>query len=244
MKKKKLIIIGIIIICAALIAALFAEGIFRINTPSVEEYPVRGVDVSSHQGMIDWEDLSSQSVDFAYIKATEGSNFADECFRRNFDGAMKSGVAAGAYHFFSYDSAGAQQAQNFIANVPVTEGMLPPAADVEFYGKYESAPPEREQVRRELSDFLYAIEEHYGVRPVIYATMRSYELYIKDDFSDYPLWIRDVYFTPSESIDWQFWQYSDKGRLTGYIGEEKYIDLNVYAGSGEELELLKTGRGD
>ena len=74
--------------------------------------------------------------------------------------------------------------------------------------------------------------------------MRSYELYIKDDFSDYPLWIRDVYFTPDEGIGWLFWQYSDKGRLTGYVGEERYIDLNAFAGSREELELLKIRRGD
>ena len=55
-------------------------------------------------------------------------------------------------------------------------------------------------------------------------------------FSDYDLWIRNVITKPKlESRDWKFWQYSGRGRLEGYNGEEKFIDLNVFNGSKEEF---------
>lgn len=56
-----------------IIAALIYNGIIWFNNPSKSEYPVRGVDVSSYQGDIDWQVLSSQGIDFAFIIATEGT---------------------------------------------------------------------------------------------------------------------------------------------------------------------------
>ena len=55
-------------------------GAILFNNPSREKYPVRGVDVSRHQGAINWKVLSQQDIAFAYIKATEGSNFVDKNF--------------------------------------------------------------------------------------------------------------------------------------------------------------------
>lgn len=239
--KKKIIITSICILAAAAFVLLFYTGIIRINGLEAQKYEVVGVDVSSHQGDISWDELKEQSVSFAYIKATEGSSFVDENFAENLEKARKSGVAAGAYHFFSYDSSGEAQADNFIKTVPKKDDMLIPAADVEFYGKYEKTPAERGFVRRELSAFLEKLEDYYGKKPVIYATMRSYELYIKEDFRDYPLWIRDVYFCPNESMGWSFWQYSDKGRLTGFSGRERFIDMNVFYSDKKALDEFLIG---
>lgn len=81
---------------------------------------------------MDWTALSNQGVSFAFIKATEGSSLQDVRFAENWEGALAAGVRPGAYHFFSYDSPGEQQAENFIRTVPVTEGALPPVVDIEF----------------------------------------------------------------------------------------------------------------
>ena len=54
-------------------AALFYNGVVLFNNPSNMEFPVRGVDVSSYQGTIDWNVLASQNIQFAFIKATEGN---------------------------------------------------------------------------------------------------------------------------------------------------------------------------
>ena len=137
--KKRIIIFAIIIAVitavAIIPAELFMNGFIKVN-PSKEEYAVRGVDVSSYQGKIDWQTLSEQGIDFAFIKATEGSSFADRNFEYNCIEVRKTPLRWGAYHFFSYDSGGDTQADNFIKTVPVTENMLPPVIDLEFYGDY------------------------------------------------------------------------------------------------------------
>ena len=127
-----------------------------------DEWEVFGVDVSSYQGEVDWPVLAEQGVDFAFIKATEGSLLQDRRFAANWAGAAAAGVRAGAYHFLSYDSPGETQADNFIAAVPVTEGALPPVVDIEFYGEYLDTPPEKERVRAILDPLLERLEsENY-----------------------------------------------------------------------------------
>ena len=74
------------------------------------------------------------------------------------------------------------------------------------------------------------------LRPMIYATNESWELYIQEQFDDYPLWIRDIWNTPKNSADWVIWQYTNRGRLKGFSGDEPYVDLNVFAGTVEEWE--------
>ena len=98
--------LAVLFLCAAVVAALFYTGVLKFNNPSRNTYPVRGVDVSSYQGTIDWEVLSSQNIQFAFIKATEGSGFVDPCFVDNLAGASETSLYIGAYHFFSFESSG------------------------------------------------------------------------------------------------------------------------------------------
>lgn len=135
---------------AAVLAALFFTGVLKLNTPSRERYPVRGVDVSSWQGEIDWPTLAGQGLSFAFIKATEGSGFTDPRFSYNWEEARKTALRVGAYHFFSYDSPGKTQADNFIAAVPREPGALPPVVDVEFYGDKAADPPAAADVHPQL----------------------------------------------------------------------------------------------
>lgn len=229
----------VIAVCAAVFlvltvaAVLVLEGWLPLNNPARDVYPVRGVDVSSYQGDIDWPLLARQDVAFAFIKATEGSSYVDPRFRDNWENATATGLRIGAYHFFSYDSAGDTQADNFIAQVPAIPGMLPPVVDIEFYGDKEQHPPPQEEVRRELDRLLARLEAHYGMRPILYATENSYTLYIAGGYDTYDIWIRNVLTQPtlSDGRAWTFWQYSNRGRLSGYSGRERFIDLNVFSGS-------------
>lgn len=221
-----------------LFIVLFLITIFllKINNPSRESYPVRGVDVSSYQGDIDWEILASQDIQFAFIKATEGSSYVDPYFEKNYSSAMKTGLRIGAYHFFSFESSGKTQAENFCGAAPYTDGMLPSVIDVEYYGSYNSLSGEElENVRSELRVCIDEIENHFGITPVIYATQKSKNEILGDEFSDCDLWIRSVYLRVPSDLNWSFWQYSDRQRLDGYSGEEKYIDMNVFNGSLEEF---------
>lgn len=217
--------------------ALVWNGIILLNNPSPSRYPVRGVDVSRYQGQINWELLASNDISFAFIKATEGSSHVDSCFSYNYEEARKTGLRVGAYHFFSYDSEGQTQADHYIAVVEKTDGMLPPVIDLEFYGDKEQNPPAQDQVRRELTVMLGRLEEYYGMKPIIYATEKSYKLYLADAFQEYDIWIRNVITSPhlSDHREWTFWQYTNRGKLEGYQGDENYIDMNVFRGSSEDF---------
>ena len=83
------------------------------------------------------------------------------------------------------------------------------------------------------------LESHYEMKPILYVTEKTYSLYIADTFSDYDIWIRNVMTDPSlsDAREWTFWQYTNRKRLEGYEGEEKFIDMNVFYGTIDEFEL-------
>lgn len=214
--------------------------VIRINPCFAAAYELRGIDVSHYQGAIDWEKIASQDVDFAFIKATEGSSYVDEYFYDNWQAAAQTELYVGAYHFFSFDSRGQTQAELFIDTVGDLTGKLAPVIDIEYYGDKEKNPPKKEAVKEELGEMLRLLEENYRTRPVIYTTYKVYDRYIKGEFEEYPLWLRNVYYPPVGAVkeQWTFWQYTDRAVLEGYEGQEKYIDMNVFRGSREEFEEL------
>ncbi|MCD7890358.1 MAG: glycosyl hydrolase family 25 [Ruminococcus sp.] len=228
-KKIILILLGIIMIGAAgMVSVYFSEAI--VNK---ERFPVMGVDVSNYQGKIDWQELERQNVSFAFIKATESSGHIDEFARCNLESAAETNIKISAYHFFSFDSSGETQAENYISVVGKDDINMPPVVDIEYYSDKSANKPDGEELEKVLTPLMTRLEDYYGVKPIIYTTLAMYNKY-KEYFSDYPLWIRSVYCEP-EFVQWKFWQYSDKGELYGFVGEEQYIDLNVYNGSEEEF---------
>ena len=238
--KRIAIPVGIIfsaVLLACVAYSLVWNGVIILNGFSARCYPVKGVDVSSYQGQIHWEELSGENISFAFIKATEGSSFVDKMFAYNFEAAQKTQLAVGAYHFFSYDSPGQTQAENFIKTVRPFDGMLPPVIDLEFYGDKEANPPSREYVDLQLKTMLQVLEEHYGQKPIIYATEKSYALYLAEDYEKYDIWIRNVLTKPelTDHRSWTFWQYTNREKLSGYHGEEQYIDMNVFNGNDQKF---------
>lgn len=199
-----------------------------INDWFVSERDTRGVDISGYQVDVDMKKLAEQGVQFAYIKATEGSSFVDNYFESNWRNAAEAGILAGAYHYFSFNVDGESQAENYMTSVgDDLHGRLIPAVDLEL-GE-NTARPKKDELVAELKVFNAAIEAKYGVKPLIYAQKDFYDTYLADDFADYPRWVRSVYYPASweNGDDWLVWQYKDRGELEGYSGGEKYIDLNV-----------------
>ena len=189
-----------------------------------------GVDVSSYQANINMNKLKEQNIKFIYIKATEGSSKQDDKFAENWENAKQAELLSGAYHFFSYDSEGKTQAENFIKTVGTDiKGRLLPVVDVEYYGDKEQNPPNKEDVIRELKIFLEMLEKEYEVKPLIYTEADLYDKYLKGEFDGYKKWMSSLYTPLSWNYkdDWYIWQYLNRGELEGYTGGEKYIDLNI-----------------
>jgi len=232
------VLAGVLAVLGAL-AVLLATGVVWPGRIFAAGYSVRGVDISSYQGDVDWTVLSSQDIDFAYIKATEGSSSVDSQFLRNWEGAVQTDLLIGAYHFVSFDSSGETQAAHVIDTVP-DGATLPIALDLEYYGEYFEHPPARERVDAVLMPLLEKLEEHYGAPPVIYATPEAYDRYLAGGYAEYPIWIRSIVLPArlSDGREWTLWQYSNRDRLKGYDGVEHYIDMNVFPGTREELAAL------
>lgn len=236
---RKLIIIGLGLLGVGyLVFISFETGILRFNYPSRDRYPVWGIDVSHHQGLIDWPRLAASGLSFAYIKATEGGDFVDPRFASNWAEAKRADLRRGAYHFFTFCRSGSSQVPNLLSVVPPEQDMLPPAVDVEYGGNCRSPPPPSE-IRRELRVFLDQAELAYGVRPILYVTRESYERIVSGHFPEHELWVRDVFRQPRYTADrpWLLWQYSNRGRLPGIVGP---VDLNVF--SGRRIDFDAVGR--
>jgi len=224
---------------AALVAAalagewLYESGRLRFNYPSHTRFPVRGIDVSHHQGLVDWETVARSGIHFAFIKATEGADHSDLRFEENWQAAGRAGLARGAYHYFTFCTPGARQAEHFIATLAPFTPELPPGVNVEFSGNCR-AWKSIAAIRRELAIFLSRVEEAQGVRPVLYLTRKSGREIAHGHFPRHRLWVRDILFEPDATRwgAWRFWQYADNARLPGIHGP---VDLNVFCCGLQQL---------
>lgn len=234
--------IGALIAVGAAVCLVFAAyeyGFVRANYPSHAEFPVRGIDVSRYQGVVDWAAVAAAGIDFAFIKATEGTDLRDPRFADNWAGAAAAGVRRGAYHFFTFCTRGEAQAANFVDAVPVDPTALPPAVDVEFAGNCRSWTSVA-AIQAELQAFLAAVEQAYGHRPIVYYTRESRERVLDGQVEGHPTWARSLFGRPRARFGaWTFWQYAHNGRLAGI---DHLVDLNVFYGSPQDLDALIEGR--
>ena len=229
---KRAFITAVVVLVAASALAFFVwRGDLRFNTPSREAYPVRGIDVSHHQGAIDWQRVRSSGIDFVYAKASQGSDFRDDAFVRYWDGARAVGLPRGAYHFFTLCRTGEEQARNFIAAVGNDMGELPPVIDAEFVGNCASRPPV-EDVAAELGVMIARVRQRFSRPPVLYVTYEFYDAYLAGKLPTVELWIRDIWRHPHlpDGRTWVFWQFHNRGSVDGVGGP---VDLNVFNGSRE-----------
>ncbi|MDR1847530.1 MAG: hypothetical protein LBR17_05380 [Bacteroidales bacterium] len=189
-------------------------------------YPVKGLDVSAHQGNINWKTVADSDIRFVFIKATEGINFSDTSFTNNCNAARKEGILVGAYHFFRFNREGKAQAEWFFSKVKPEMIDFPPIIDVEIaYGNLFSLF-KRDKIRSEIFIFLRHIEKFYHKKPIIYTNNKTYDEYIKGNFEDYDLWICKLCGEPTQK-DWIFWQYTHNGSIAGVDNE---VDLNTFNG--------------
>ena len=194
-------------------------------TRTPEPRPVRGVDASHHQGAIDWVRVRRDRIDFAYLKASEGSSFTDPRFVANARAARKAGLRVGGYHYFSLCSPGAPQAAHFadvLASAPAR--TMPPAVDLELLGSC-SDPPAREELLGEIGAFVDEVERSTGQRVVVYAYPDFEDRYQVRAAIDRRLWVRRIGSTPPAG-DWWIWQRDDSASIDGIEGP---ADLNVMA---------------
>ena len=200
-------------------------------------YLYYGIDVSHHQGRIDWERVARSSIEngypikFAIMKATESNTFTDPDYTDNIANARKAGFVCGVYHFYDPWTSPQKQAQHYINTVKLQKGDLVPVVDVERAGKSAD-------LRRDLLVYLKAIESHYGVKPIIYASAKFRKRHFNSaELDAYPFWVAHYYVVrPGTDKRWQIWQFTDHANVTGISG---YTDFNVFRGTEADFNALR-----
>lgn len=208
---------------------------FGISIP--DGYDIHGIDVSRYQHLIAWEEVKKMQVwniemGFAFIKATEGIGNVDPQFKRNWKKTKENDMPRGAYHFFIASKDGKLQAENFIRQVSLQPGDLPPVLDVEQRNGVSKAV-----LQKEVKKWLATVEDYYGVKPIIYTNADFYRQNLGSDFDSYPLWVAHYYEKQQPRIGrrWQFWQHNDSGNVNGITAK---VDFNVFNGDSTEFKSL------
>lgn len=208
---------------------------FGIALPA--NYSIHGIDVSRYQQRINWDAVSRMQVEdikisFAVIKATEGATRVDPNFKRNWQQCRDAGLVRGAYHFFIATRDGAKQARNFLRQVRLESGDMPPVLDIETTNGVV-AP----QLRKEVKAFLETVQAETGVMPIIYTNVDFYKRYLQDHFDEYPLWVAHYLeaHQPRIARRWVLWQHSEKGRVNGIRSK---VDFNVFNGDSVAFRSL------
>lgn len=211
---------------------------FGAEIPS--QYDLLGIDISHHQGVINWEQLSNMniqkdSIEFIYIKATEGTSFLDQELSNNIQGANEFSIPAGFYHFFRPKESAIEQASFFIASTEMHDYQLKPVLDVEVTDGIT-----KESLQDSLIVFLNKIEVITGERPLIYTYSNFFiENIIEASWSDKELfWIAqygdNCPLMQRENV--LMWQFSDEGTVSG-VNEK--VDLNKAKKEFFEQALIK-----
>jgi len=205
--------------------------------PAAAQPGVYGLDVSGYQSVVDWSAVASAGVQFAYIKATEGTGLVNPDFASQYDGAYQAGLIRGTYHFALPNlSSGAAQARYFVANGggwSADGHTLPGALDIEFnpYGR-ECYGLSRSAMVSWIASFTDAYHALTTVWPVIYTATKWWAKCTGNysGFADLdPLWIAGPTLgaLPAGWSFYTFWQYASDGTLPG--------DQDVFNGASNQL---------
>jgi len=191
-----------------------------------------GIDVSHYQGSIDWARVAGAGVDFAVIKASEGTAGGDSTAPGNAARAAGTGLLVGLYHFAHPAATSAPaEADNFLAHwrsMPAAH-TLPPVLDLEAPHRYSP-----DATVRWVVDWLEHVEQATGARPIIYSSATWLDPLVDhaQPLLEYPLWVAHYTTRPAPNMPrlwtaagktWLWWQHTSNGRVAGINGT---VDLN------------------
>lgn len=188
---------------------------------------LQGIDVSHWAGRINFERVKADGIRIVYIKATQGTDYVDPDFERNYREADKAGLAIGFYHYVTArdENEAREEARYFAAHIRDKKQHARPAMDFEEFGDLTTA-----EVRAISEEFLITLEEETRHIPALYSDASNASSRFADDrFLRYPLWIADYNVSRPDMENpwrrWGGWQYTDQGRIRGIRG---YVDRDRF----------------
>ncbi len=194
----------------------------------------RGIDVSTHQGEIDWKAVKDAGRDFVFVRAAfraygeTGKLFEDDRARKNLKDAAAAGLDTGVYVFSQAvnEKEALEEADLVLKVIKDAKLTLPVVFDPEKI-RNDTARTDHvsgEQFTKNTLAFCRKIREA-GYQPMVYANMVwEADLYDMKQLQNLPVWYADYEPVPQTPYDFRFWQYSEKGTVPGIDGK---VDLDV-----------------
>ncbi len=187
-----------------------------------------GIDVSNHQGDIDWETVKNSGVEFAFIRIGYGHNreakiMEDEKFRKNLEGARNVGLKVGLY-FYSYATEiwEAEEQANWIVKALNGEKIdLPIVFDYETWKSFPTYNINIVDLNKVAKRFLDILHDN-GYEGMNYSS--KYYLNTIWNLSEYPTWLAHYVSKTNYDKDFKVWQFSNTGEVPGING---FVDLDV-----------------
>ena len=206
-----------------------------------------GIDVSEHNGKLDWATIKKAGISFAIVRTGYGTGYADAYFKRNIEGALAQGIFVGVYHFsYALDAAGAKNEAAFVLKLlePYKNKItLPVFYDFEYdtvsYAKKQGVTLGKESFNSHAVAFCETIRAA-GYTPGVYYNLDYTRNYVdKSRLGGYAQWYAQ--YAATASIDgWDLWQYSSSYTIPGCSGR---FDVNVLAHSGSITNSRKYKQG-
>lgn len=183
-----------------------------------KEPSIYGIDVSHHQGAINWDMVATDvNASYVYIKGTESASHVDDEYDRNIREARRLGIPVGTYHFFSPKASGLVQFENFSSNFDIKMQDLIPVVDVEHRGKVSLG-----HFHSQLKILLEEIERVYGVRPIIYTGVNFYNKFLSGKYKKYKFFIARYHTDEQpelcDDVPIVLWQFTPEGYVNGIKG--------------------------
>jgi GH25 family lysozyme M1 (1,4-beta-N-acetylmuramidase) len=197
-----------------------------------------GVDVSTYDGTVDWNELLASGWVFGFIRVADGTTLDDE-FSANWPAAADAGVIRGAYQLFRPELDAADQANLLLQQLgDLQSGDLVPTLDVELTDGEDA-----DTVFAGINTWFTTVEQATGVTPMLRTSPGVWDALGAGSVNT-PLWVVDWDTTdpdpelPNSWTTFQFWQYSATGTLQGMPESPGTASMDVFNGSADQLEAV------
>lgn len=197
---------------------------------------IYGIDVSHHQGKIEWvkvREWNGKKISFVYVKASEGATYVDKTYNTNLKEATDNNLLVGSYHYFRTTSSVKNQFENFIKHVDIDKQNLIPLIDVEEKKNWNNA-----EFHKNFQEFLNLVENHFGAKPIIYTVNSFYNINLSGKYKSYHFLIGRYGENPPNMKDktsWTIWQFTETGKVDGI---PKYADIDLLNSKYNLQDLL------
>ncbi len=243
--KPNVLIIAVVSVFAAAMVLSLAVIAHSHRRPAQTAYDfgkavAHGIDVSEHNGKIDWDKVS-QNFDFAFIRAGyrgygNGEIHEDKYVKDNLKAAEKAGIPFGVYFYSQAVSDNeAREEADFVLNIVKHYNLLLPVViDFEYptdeagkrVGRLTESQLGKEENTEIVNSFCNRVENK-GYISGLYASssVLKYDFNI-NDIDDTVIWAADYNESVTFDVDYTIWQYSKTGQADGV--SSRYVDLNYW----------------